>query len=212
MPNLLVISLEGFSASSRQMYPQLFPKVLSRTVVHESLTPEDALHYIGAGWPNIILVSDPAITRAENRELLVATTGWVKHGCTLVLMGFFASTIDYDELDAVFKEHFGLKWRVAQCAGHDVRLQHSVEETMIRRASLVPSFQAKAIYLGYVPATELVYGGGGYNLAYAAFARVGLGKLGYIGDVNFGEEPERVILAMCHLDRPEDSFQSMEEL
>jgi hypothetical protein len=39
------------------------------------------------------------------------------------------------------------------------------------------------------------------NVAYGAFSRVGLGKLGYIGDVNFGEEPERLILAMCHLDR-----------
>jgi hypothetical protein len=28
--------------------------------------------------------------------------------------------------------------------------------------------------------------------------------LGYIGDTGFGDEPERLVLAMCHLDRPED--------
>jgi hypothetical protein len=212
MPNLLVLSLEGFSASSRQMYPQLFPKVLSRTAVHESLTPEDALNYIGSGWPNIILTSDSAITNEENQDLLAATIDWVNHGCTIICMGFFSSTTEYDQMNAIFKDHFKLRWRVAEYTSHDVRLHHTVDETMIRRASLVPDFHARAVYLGHVPASEAVYVGGPANVTYAAFARVGLGKVGYIGDVNFGEEPERLILAMCHLDRPEDSLEATEEL
>jgi hypothetical protein len=206
MPNLLVISLEGFSASSRQMYPQLFPKILSRTAVHESLTTEDALNYIGAGWPNVILVSDSAIIEDENSELLAATINWIKHGGTIVFMGFFASTVESDKLNAMFKEQFGLKWRVSEYGSHDVRLHHSVDENMLRKASLVRAFQAKAVYLGHVPTSDIVYAGGPRNLAYAAFVRVGLGKVGYIGDVDFGEEPERLILAMCHLDRSEDSL------
>lgn len=212
MPNVLILSLEGFSASSRQMYPQLFPKLLSRSAVHESLTPEDALNHIGAGWPSIILVSDPAITRKENTKLLTAIVDWVKHGCTLVLMGFFAAAARYDGLDAVLKDQFGLRWRVAAYTKHDVRIHHSGDENMIRRTSLVPEFYAKALYLGHVPASDIVYAGGPEPLAYAAFTRVGLGKLGYIGDVNFGEEPEKLILAMCHLDRPEDSDQAIQEL
>lgn len=205
MPNLLVLSLDGFSASSRQMYPQLFSKILSRTAVHESLTSEDALNWIGSGWPNIILCSDPSLMDIKNRDLLTATIDWIKHGCTMVCMGFFSSTVDYPVMDNLFREHFRLKWRVAAETSHEVRLQHSVDETMIRRASLVPKFHANAVYLGHVPAHEVVYAGGPANIAYAAFARIGLGKLGYIGDVNFGEEPERLILAMCHLDRPEDT-------
>jgi hypothetical protein len=212
MPNLLIISLEGFSASSRQMYPQLFPKVLSRTTVHESLTPQDALNYIGSGWPNIIMISDPAIANKENRHLLEAIVAWVKHGCTIVCMGFFSSTTEYTLMDAIFREHFGLKWRVAEYSSHDVRLHNGLAETMIRRASLVPSFHAKAVFLGHVPSSEIVYAGGSKNVAYGAFARVGLGKVGYIGDVNFGEEPERLILAMCHLDRPEDSLEVTEDV
>ncbi|KAF2030706.1 Isochorismatase hydrolase [Setomelanomma holmii] len=209
MPNLLAISLEGFSASSRQVYPQLFPKILSRTAVHESITIDDALNYIGTGWPNVILVSDPAITSEENKDLLNATIEWIKHGGTVVFMGFFASTVQYDELDKMFKEDFGLKWRVTEYTSHDVRLHHTVDENMLRRASLVREFQAKALFLGHVPSNDIVYAGGPKNMAYAAFTRLGLGKLGYIGDVNFGEEPERLILAMCHLDRPEDSLQAM---
>ncbi|KAH7408584.1 Isochorismatase-like protein [Phaeosphaeria sp. MPI-PUGE-AT-0046c] len=210
MPNLLVLSLDGFSASSRQMYPQLFSKILSRTAVHESLTPDDALNYIGSGWPNIILCSDPSFADTKNRELLKAVVDWVKHGCTMICMGFFASTVEYPVMDSLFKEHFGLKWRVAAYTSHTVRLQHTVDENMIRRSSLAPKFDASAVYLGHVPTTEVVYAGGPASITYAAFARIGLGKLGYIGDVNFGEEPERLILAMCHLDRPEDALENLD--
>jgi hypothetical protein len=160
MPNLLIMSLEGFSASSRQMYPQLFPKILSRTTVHESLTPQDALNYIGSGWPNIIMVSDPAIAKEENRHLLEEIVAWVKHGCTMVCMGFFSSTIEYTQMDAIFRENFGLKWRAEEYTSHDVRLHNGLAETMIRRASLVPSIHAKAVFLGHVPSSEVVYAGG----------------------------------------------------
>lgn len=202
-----MISLEGFSASSRQMYPQLFSKILSRTAVHESLTADDVFNYLGAGWPNIILVSDPAIVREENIELLRALVDWVKHGCTMILMGFFSSTVEYDEMNKLFREHLGVKWRVAEETSHDTKLLHNIDETMIRTSSLVPDFGAKAVWLGHVPPHQTVYTAKHSNVAYAAFARVGLGKVGYIGDVNFEEEAERLIVAMCHLDRPEDYLQ-----
>jgi hypothetical protein len=206
MSNHLVISLGG-SAVGRQMYPQLSSKVLSRAVVHESLTAEDALSYINSGWPRVILLSDAAVTNEESQHVLAAAADCVKQGCTMILMGFFASTIEFDVMDAVFKEYFGLKWRVSAYTSHDVRLHQTIDATMIRTPSLVSEFRAKAVYLSHVSATEIVYDGGSASLAYAAFARVGLGKLGYVGDVNFGEEPERLILAMCHLDQPGDSMQ-----
>jgi len=209
MPNTLVMSLEGFCISSRQLYPSLFGKVLSRSNVHESLTLDDALNYLRTGWPDIVLVSDPGITRAKNKELLDVITDWIKDGGIILLLGFFVTTTEVTRLDSLFKEQFGLRWRVAEYdAMHDVRLYKAIDENMIRRASLVPEFQAQAVFLGHVPANEVIYTGGPKNLAYAAFARVGLGKVGYVGDVNFGEEPERLIIAMGHLDRPEDAFQS----
>jgi hypothetical protein len=211
MPNILIICLEGFSASARQLFPSLLPKALSRANVHESITPEDALNYIGAGWPSIILTSDPAVVEESNKSLLKAIINWVKHGCTWVLMGFFSSTIDFDELNRLFKEDLGLRWRVAEYSSHDVRLLHTVDKKMIRPASLVREFQATAVYLGHVPTSEVVYAANSH-LAYAAFARFELGKIGYVGDGNFGEEPERLILAMCHLDRPEDSLQVEQQL
>lgn len=213
MPNILLISLDGISVSSGDMYSRLVPKLISRAVVHESITTEDALNYIGSGWPNTILVSDPAVTRKENSHLLTAVADCVKHGCTLVFMGSFAAVVQYDQLDKILKEKFGLGWKVAAYTKHDVEvIRHSQDDDqkLIRKTTLSSGFYAKALYLE-VPLTDVVCAGGPKPLAYAAFTRAGLGKVGYIGDVNFREESEKVILAMCHLDRPEDKSEAMEE-
>ncbi|KAF2248352.1 hypothetical protein BU26DRAFT_332003 [Trematosphaeria pertusa] len=209
MPNVLVISFEEFSFSSRQLYEHLLPKLLSRAAIHESTIVQDALNYILSGWPNVILIADPVIAEDtdKHRRLLEAVADHTRHGCTTVLMGLFAVAIESETLDARFKEYFDLRWRVAESTTHQVRLM-ATDESMIRTASLFPVFHANAVFLGRVPAAQTVYAGssGATMTAYAAYARVGLGKLGYIGDTNFGEEPERLILAMCHLDRPEDSL------
>ncbi|KAF2875055.1 Isochorismatase-like protein [Massariosphaeria phaeospora] len=209
MPSVLVLSLEGFCFSSRQLYEQLLPKLLSRASVHESLTIKDALNYVRSGWPTHILITDSVITAANNdsERLLDAVVEYTRHGCTTVLMGFFAVDVDSSRLDLVFEKYFDLRWRVAEATDHEPRLL-TIDESMIRMASLVPQFNAKALYLGRVSTAHTIYAAstGATMLTYAAYGRVGLGKLGYIGDWNFGEEAERLIVAMCHLDRPEDSL------
>jgi hypothetical protein len=117
--------LDGFSASSRQLCLQLFTKVSSRSAVHESLTADDALNYISSGWPSIIFLSDAAISREDNRDLLESATYWTRQGCTLLSMGFFAPAIDHDELNTIFKEHLNLKWRVVEYSSHDIRFHNT---------------------------------------------------------------------------------------
>jgi hypothetical protein len=113
----------------------------------------------------------------------------------MIFMGFF-STSEFDVMGSVFKEYCGLRWRVSAYTSHEVRLHQTIDATMIRRPSLVSDFRIKAVYLWHVPAGEVVYDGEAANLIYAAFARIGLGKLGCVGGVSFGEEPERLILAI----------------
>ena len=212
MPNVLVLSFEGFSFSSRQLYQQLLPKLLSRAAVHESQNIEDALNYINSGWPSIILVSDAIIAGAEGDgpRLLAAVLECTKHGCITITMGFFTATVHFDDLNTMFGR-FDLTWRVAEYTKHDTYLTNP-DESLVRKATLVKAFYPKALYLKGVPNNQIVYSAssGSSNLAYAALGRVGLGKLGYIGDVNFGEEPERLILAMGHLDRLEDALEALE--
>ncbi|ORY15192.1 hypothetical protein BCR34DRAFT_191286 [Clohesyomyces aquaticus] len=215
MPNVLILSLEGFSFSARSLFQQLLPKLLSRAAVHESLTIQDALNYILTGWPTIILITDAVITGEDkdSQRLLHAVADYTKHGCTTVMMGLFAGEAEPDLLNHIFSKDFGLLWRVSEYTSYDTHLL-SPDENLIRTSSLVASFSPKAVFLRRVPTAQTVYvaSSSSSNVAYATYARVGLGKLGYIGDVNFGEEPERLILAMCHLDRPEDYLQETEEV
>ncbi|KAF1847444.1 uncharacterized protein K460DRAFT_363520 [Cucurbitaria berberidis CBS 394.84] len=210
MPNVLVLSFEGFSFSSRQLYEHLSPKLLSRAAVHESLTVEDALHWIHSGWPNVVLVTDSVISLEEHQNLLITLVDYTKHGCITVLVGLFAPTVELDRLDGLFNS-FGLQWRAGSIAQHRTKLVGSIDKNIIRIDSLVASFDAEALFLADGVSTEQVlYQAAGVDAwgVYAAFGRVGLGKLGYVGDTGYGEEAERLILSMCHLDRPEERLQA----
>ena len=131
MPNVLVISLEEFSFSSRQLYEHLLPKLLSRAAIHEATTVQDALNYILSGWPNVILIADPVIAEDtdEHRRLLEVVADHTRHGCTTVLMGLFAVAIESETLDSRFKEYFDLRWRVAESTltRHGVTAHHEVK-------------------------------------------------------------------------------------
>ncbi|KAF1917289.1 Isochorismatase-like protein [Ampelomyces quisqualis] len=158
--------------------------MLSRAVIYEYLTAEDALNYVGSGWRNIILVSDSGIAEEHSRDVLTAAVKCVKNGYTMIFAGFFASTIDCKAMDVMIKEDFELRWRFVDYDMHHVDDHLSLPETIPRNRRL----------LCHLPSSEVVYSLNPSNLAYAAFARVGLGKLGYIGDVNFCEEVERLAL------------------
>ncbi|KAJ4356452.1 uncharacterized protein N0V89_004485 [Didymosphaeria variabile] len=216
MPNVLVMSFEGFSFSSRQLYEQLLPKLLSRAAIHESLTIQDALNHILSGWPNVILVTDPVIAEdnEESQNLLETVSDYTKqHCCTTILMGFFAGGVGTETLDYIFKHYFDLKWKATpeEPTTHEARLVAS-DQSLLRTTTLVRKIVANAAWLTGIPPSQAVYFGPleQYKV-YAAFTRVGLGKLGYIGDTGFADEPERLVLAMCHLDRPEDRVRHDDE-
>lgn len=214
MPNVLVLSFEGFSFSARQLYEHLLPKLLSRAVVHESLTIQDALNFINSGWPSVILVTDAVITaaREESQQLLSRVADYTLQGCTTVLMGFFSSSVESHAANAMFKERFGLRWEIEeQTAMYETNIA-TPDLNSIRTHTLVRSFVPEAVYLRRVPSSEAIYIASltGTTFTYAALGRVGLGKVGYVGDAGFGDESERLVLAMCHLERPEDSFEAMD--
>lgn len=204
MPSILILSLYGFSFSSRQLYQHLLPTLLSKANVHESITIEDAQNYISTGWPSIILVTDPAITfeEEENQLLLETLVRWTKNGGKTILMGFFASTVEWPSLDTLFNAYFGLPWRASRYESNDILLVKNLNG--LRSRTLFSTFYNKALWLENVAVEHAVYTTKApLTLAYAAYALVDFGWLGYIGDVGFAEEPEHLILAMCHLDSAE---------
>ncbi|KAF2498109.1 hypothetical protein BU16DRAFT_559818 [Lophium mytilinum] len=212
MPFVLVLSLYGFSFSSRQLYPSLLPKLLSRATVHESLTAQDALNYLSTGLPSIILVTDPAIAfdEPENKTLLEAVVDWTKRGGTTIFMGFFAEAVGLPQLNGLLKSSFGLQdWEADEHESHEATLRPNIHT--VRAQSLENFYYCKALWLRNVLPEDSVYSRAGNRpgtapATCAAFATVEFGKLGYIGDTDFGEEPERTIIAMCRLDIDADNM------
>lgn len=163
----------------------------------------------------MVLVTDPVIAEdtEESQQLLETIADYTKNNCcTTIFMGFFVASVEAEMLDYIFKHHFDVKWKAGgEPETHEALLVAS-DQSMLRTATLVPKMIANAAWLTGVPPSQAVYfGPAGRRAVYAAFMRVGLGKLGYIGDTGFGEEPERLVLAMCHLDRLEDSVREEEE-
>lgn len=150
----------------------------------------------------------------ESQSLLQTVADYTtNHCCTTILMGFFVAAIETDMLDYIFKHYFELKWKASpeEPSTHEARLVAS-DQSLLRTTTLVPKLVANAAWLTGVPPSQAAYFGPiEKGWVYAAFTRVGLGKLGYIGDTGFGDEPERLVLAMCHLDRPEDRVRHEED-
>jgi hypothetical protein len=120
-------------------------------------------------------------------------------------MGFFAHLLDkLDDFAALFRDHFELQWKPVRTDDVITDLvQHDPD--MLRTTNLPPTIQKQALFLGGVPKEQAVYRARQQPecLASVAFARVGSGKVGYIGELR--SEADRLVLAMCGLDRSEDA-------
>ncbi|KAF2751346.1 hypothetical protein M011DRAFT_464079 [Sporormia fimetaria CBS 119925] len=205
MPNVLILSFDGFSFSSRQLYETLLPKILSRAIAHEALTIDDALKFIDTGWPSVILITDAVILNGseESNRLLEAVHQITERGCTTISAGCFVSDAEVEDLNAAFRR-FGLRWKAGTYGVMDT-VVGLPDPNAIKLSNCIRAFRGEAVFLHGVPQSEAVYvtTNVGRQLVYAAFGSLGFGKIGYVGDLRYAEEGERIVLAMCHLDRPD---------
>lgn len=208
MRNILIVSLRGPTLAYDQEFGRILPTLQTRATLHESLDLQDALNYINSGWPTHILLPDGTITQESpiGERLLVAVRDYTKQGCTTIAMATFPTTVSFNGLEDMFLS-FGLLWQVEEYSTRYIAFNRHVDASYLRQLVLNKNrFVAGVLSLNNVARRDTVYytlqKEKGKHFAYAAMGRVGLGKLGYIGDTGFGEEPEHLLIAMCHLDRP----------
>ncbi|TFA99286.1 Ribonuclease H1 [Trichoderma ghanense] len=163
--------------------------------------------------PDAVLVTDEALTLRENAAVWDAVLKYVQHGGTAVCMGHFSCFTSPPSIKPFFTKA-GLDW--SSGSYHRTTLVLNLQAVGVSLASrLLPKYSQKAVFLKHARPSDAWYVTNENSflesLVFSAenvhkpgespvlLARVGKGKLGYIGDVNGEEGSEAVVLAMCGL-------------
>ncbi|KAK7421593.1 hypothetical protein QQX98_002060 [Neonectria punicea] len=164
--------------------------------------------------PSAVLITDegPAIRDREHTMVWDAVLEYIRQGGTTVIMGHFSSFV----LPFDMREFFGkagLPWQGGWYQFGRTKLQLNPAATTYNpAANLVPEFSQKALCVDNVALSDSWYtikadpriqsevsDPDAPGQAPVAFARVGNGMLGYVGDVSAETGSDAAILAMCGL-------------
>lgn len=195
--------------------PDILPALAQKSVVRKAKTLPQARRYLTSSVrPHIVVVTDAAVTYPENHELLPRLVEYAKAGGTVVYSGIFGSTVLYPDLKAMFKNVWGLPWRV--CAHTDgthavnprvkgIATKAILEKCIVKSTRINNVALEDAIYVSPSEAKKLKNppvseGRSSSDKTYetfAAVAKVGRGGLAYMG--HFGPEPitTSIILGLC---------------
>lgn len=166
--------------------------------------------------PQAVLIPNEAITKRENAPLWDFMLDYVRYGGgTAICMGMFAAFIQLDDFGPFFAKA-GLSWDL----GHYTRNTSSMKRGNVPQALqpfLSEEYSQKAVHLKGVAPGDSWYEPVVYSddespdedeprtytplpvFVPVAMAKVGDGRLGYVGDVNGENESHLVVVAMCGL-------------
>lgn len=154
-----------------------------------------------------------ALTENENAHVWEAVLQYVRGGNICVVMGHFPAFVLLDNIKPFFAKA-GLPWESGPY--HRMTLVLNAEATDQDLATRLPSQHSqKPLFVKNVAPADSSYVTNAGSLTESrvippenadtpgktavAFARVGDGKLGYVGDVNAEKGSDAAILAMCGL-------------
>ncbi|KAF4614612.1 hypothetical protein D9613_003397 [Agrocybe pediades] len=198
--------------SNREMFERIYGEQVSalkkRVEVEFATTVGRALEYLAL--PNIkgVFVADEGITEAANSPVLVKVIEYAKNGGLVVLGGVFPSLSQFPEITRVFKR-FDLPWEMSAYTRCELQLncEHPVAKINAKTKKLQEKMTMKAVFVSHSRPEEVLYKS---TEEYARedspilHAKVGKGRLGFIGDVNAEPYLSPIILAMFGLliDKP----------
>ncbi|OAA41342.1 hypothetical protein NOR_05420 [Metarhizium rileyi] len=163
--------------------------------------------------PSAILITDEALTLHANTPVWEAVLAYVRRGGTAIIMGLFPSFVQRDSVKPFFSRA-GLQWEVG--CYHRTTLALNQSAVGVANAQKLPKrYSQKAVFVNNVAPEDMWYktdddsviqsmvfpptSGQVAGGTAVALAKVGEGKLGYVGDVNAEDGSNAVVLAMCRL-------------
>ncbi|KAK4098187.1 hypothetical protein N658DRAFT_561197 [Parathielavia hyrcaniae] len=194
---ILALSLE-YADLFEDIFGSLVSQIFSKAAIERAATYGAAISALSQGSaPDVILVTDAAITRRRNIFELVADQ--LYRGSTVVLMGCFSNMVNGGQFDRFFAR-LGLPWTHG-CSYQRVTTKLRREAVGDRLADRLPSeYSQKALFVKSLDRSAAWYAEEETSTeAAVAMAKVGAGKLGYVGDVNGEDGSNAAVLAMCGL-------------
>ncbi|KAL1619035.1 hypothetical protein SLS54_006886 [Diplodia seriata] len=202
-PFFIVISLAG-DPRFDHYYRYLAAMFYGRARIVRANDPSAACAYLAAAAapPTAILVTDAGITTTHEGSVLDRLKEYVSNGGTAIFCGLFSIYVQPDRLSAFFRTHFGLPWASGDRARATFRLNVDAAAALPSPTSLPYEYDVEALLLtgvGRRAALFLPKGGQYWMQTAAAWARVGRGWVGYLGDDGSEDTTDDVLLSMCGL-------------
>lgn len=216
-PKILFISLALLSFFDEQ-YTHLIDIISNTAAIQRVKTRDSALNRIkGKDTPKAILITDAALANESvNAPVWDAVLDYVRRGGTAIVMGHFSSFVQPDNILPFFRKA-GLSWKRSDYHRTDTGLNRSVvvalDDANNIADRLPAQYSQKALMVEGVTDGDIWYAAMRDSMtqslvftpenaykpgqAAVAMARVGEGRLAYLGDVNSERESQDVILAMC---------------
>jgi len=173
---------------------------------------------IASTKPSAVLVTDVAILEPNRKGLATKLAEYARAGGTVVFGGMFPSEANPPKYNAFFNKIWGVNWSFGSYTSADTALNRSVtsaDRLRIGEGVLSESYHMKAVHVRGAGRDASVYlekeepdesdsEHGSHTFQRqeetpVAFSKFGTGYLGFLGDVNPGENATKVIVAMCGL-------------
>lgn len=211
MPAILALSLSDLG--SDELNAHVFEHLKRRGTVEVIKSREAALRKLSTQpRPHAVLLTDAYITEEGQEPLRERVAEYARQGGTLVLCCQFSTFVYGGAMGALLQETFGLPWM--RFDYYRSTFAPNPGFRGIDGVSLPPAYSMKAVTLRNVPAAAAVFldtgargsadgsrvsvpvPAGDVGGVPVAFARVGKGYVGYVGDVNNEESTSHVVVSM----------------
>ena len=153
--------------------------------------------------PQAIIATDASLCNDSGASLPNKVIKYVHAGGILVFAGHFPSVARFTEIEKLFLR-FRLPWRSGDYTS--ATLNFNPFNDTIDTNGLKVRFTTKALYLDNVAKRHAVYLDFGHSKSHGkrvqspvVYAKVGRGRIGFVGDVNGSAASVKAITSMCNL-------------
>jgi hypothetical protein len=181
--------------------------------VEYATTPDEVRAFFNRSVkPAAILSADESLTISTRLTLAQEAASYARSGGTLIFMGIFSSFTRPSDMELLFSK-FDLPWAAGDYHRTTCALNPAMK--LLDKSGMASSYSQKALHVKNVEHGDAVYlpsseshtesavfpprAVSDRTQAPAAFARVGAGKVGYVGDVNNESDTTTVVVRMCGL-------------